>query len=387
MASVIKGKYGWDPVIRVCWITSSTQHDRLIWQISTQLFWILLAVTITTLSASITITHLYKHKFTFRVLRDPTLQYLPPTSGPALVSAERQSDKSIGGTTLHPTSPKAIVEASRMASRNLTTQRGFRKVILRISIYPIVMVVLNLVITVADIRISSRDGINNSADYALYAAYYILYGARGIFYAVIAFVDPSVIRALILWREIQAGNTRDGVLPSLDNGPLAPPSAAGPTGTSERMRVDDLEGIEVQTGTMRPCVSELGLEHYLACDEESQFRRMGTPLSRLSSGQDGRSASNTSVHHVSSEPVPPILGGVQTTVPSDNRAGNLRSGGENKSGPGQDGQEDVSSVVDLVGCGKEQGEKKERGRAREAREAREDREIGKLGKLGRRRER
>jgi hypothetical protein len=59
---VIKGKFGWDPVIGVCWLTSDTPADRLIWQICTQLFWILLAVVVTMLSAIITMAYLYKHK-------------------------------------------------------------------------------------------------------------------------------------------------------------------------------------------------------------------------------------------------------------------------------------------------------------------------------------
>lgn len=59
---VIKGKFGWDHVIGVCWLTSTNKRDRLVWQISTQLLWILLAVAITGVSAAITLTYLYKHK-------------------------------------------------------------------------------------------------------------------------------------------------------------------------------------------------------------------------------------------------------------------------------------------------------------------------------------
>jgi hypothetical protein len=68
-----------DPVLKVCWLTDSDRHSvrckhansgwsksngpqRLIWQITTQLMWIVLAEFITMMCAAITILHLYRHK-------------------------------------------------------------------------------------------------------------------------------------------------------------------------------------------------------------------------------------------------------------------------------------------------------------------------------------
>lgn len=59
---MITGKFGWDHMIRVCWLTDINPHNRLVWQITTQLVWIILAEFITTVCALVTIAHLYKHK-------------------------------------------------------------------------------------------------------------------------------------------------------------------------------------------------------------------------------------------------------------------------------------------------------------------------------------
>ncbi|PWW71966.1 hypothetical protein C7212DRAFT_360412 [Tuber magnatum] len=198
---LIKGKFGWDPVIEVCWLTSKDPHDRLIWQISTQLFWILLAVVITTVSALITMGYLYKHKFVSeRALKDTKEDrqlrpHTPTTSLPRLDARGRPmvDDK------MH-----IRRSATRFASRTLSATSRFRNIIMRISLYPIVMVVLNLVITIADIRISTAGGIYSQRDYSLYVVYYALYGARGIFYAVIAIIDPSIIRGIRVWRGLHS---------------------------------------------------------------------------------------------------------------------------------------------------------------------------------------
>jgi hypothetical protein len=63
------------------------------------------------------------------------------------------------------------------------------------------MTIVNLVITVGDIRLSTTD-VDSKSDYYLYVAYYALYGSRGIFYAIMAIIDPSLIRAIRVWRGI-----------------------------------------------------------------------------------------------------------------------------------------------------------------------------------------
>ncbi|CAZ79318.1 unnamed protein product [Tuber melanosporum] len=198
---LIKGKFGWDPVIEVCWLTSHNPHDRLTWQISTQLFWILLAVVVTTASALTTMGYLYKHKFVSEKALQGTKEdkqlrpHTPTTSLPRLDA----HGKPIVDDKMH--IPRS---ASKLASRTLSATSRFRNIIMRISLYPIVMVVLNLVITIADIRISTASGIYSQGDYSLYVVYYALYGARGIFYAMIAIIDPSILRGIRVWRGLHS---------------------------------------------------------------------------------------------------------------------------------------------------------------------------------------
>ncbi|KAI5858827.1 hypothetical protein BZA05DRAFT_440447 [Tricharina praecox] len=181
---LIKGKFGWDPVIGVCWLTDHSVHNRLVWQIATQLLWIVLAEVITMLCAGITIAHLYKHKFT-------SLKVIKRDSSHQSSHLSNNSNGK-GNADFH-------ANLARRTANNLTTQRGFRNVIVRISLYPIVMTIVNMIITIGDIRISTA-GIHTSEDYYLYAVYYGLYGARGIFYAIMAVLDPSFMRAIRIYR-------------------------------------------------------------------------------------------------------------------------------------------------------------------------------------------
>lgn len=201
---LIKGKFGWDPVIRVCWLTSHNSHDRLTWQISTQLFWILLAVVITTVSALITMGYLYKHRFVSeKALRDTEedrkLRPQTPTTSLPRLDAH--------GKPMVNDKMRIQGRATKFASQTLSATSRFRNIIMRISLYPIVMVILNLVITIADIRISTAGGIYTQRDYSLYVIYYALYGARGIFYAMIAIIDPSILRGIRVWHGLHSTTT------------------------------------------------------------------------------------------------------------------------------------------------------------------------------------
>jgi len=101
------------------------------------------------------------------------------------------------------------------------------------------MIILNLIITIADIRISTSSGIYTSLDYGIYVIYYALYGARGIFYALIAVADPALMRAYKVWRggKNSSGGTQ---ITALDT--AAETGTKNPYGTPT-----ELAGINVQT--------------------------------------------------------------------------------------------------------------------------------------------
>ena len=204
---VIKGKFGWDPIIKVCWLTSDNDADRLRWQISTQLAWILFTIFLTMLASVITIGHLYKHKV--RIYKQSSryterlMVYAQFTSVRLLkahAKTNSTSQKEMNSVDSAVATDRKRSGAYKGASRNLMTNVEFRKIILRISIYPVVMIILNLIITIADIRISTASGIYTKLDYGIYVIYYALYGARGLFYALIAVADPALIRAYKVWR-------------------------------------------------------------------------------------------------------------------------------------------------------------------------------------------
>ncbi|KAK6509799.1 hypothetical protein TWF481_004528 [Arthrobotrys musiformis] len=250
---LIKGKFGWDDVIGVCWLTSDNNEDRLKWQISTQLLWILLAVLITCTCCCTTVFHLYKHKFT--ALNVLTQNKSSPNANVTNSTTRSSSPDNRGSTNL---------SATRNAQKSLLSNQEFRSIILRISLYPTVMIILNLVITIADIRISILSGIYSQGDYALYAVYYALYGARGIFYALIAVMDPSLQRAYHVWRGDRMNSTINGT--AIGNGTIQDPNdpEAGDLGLSGfrhniQENADFGKGINVQTEIVREVIETKAL--------------------------------------------------------------------------------------------------------------------------------
>lgn len=62
----------------------------------------------------------------------------------------------------------------------------FLKIALRISTYPVALIIVNGVITVGDLYISKAGGVYSNAVYGLYCIYYFLYGGRGIVFAAVS---------------------------------------------------------------------------------------------------------------------------------------------------------------------------------------------------------
>ncbi|KAK6356744.1 hypothetical protein TWF718_001086 [Orbilia javanica] len=247
---LIKGKFGWDDVIGVCWLTSDNNEDRLKWQISTQLLWILLAVLITCTCCCTTVFHLYRHKFT--ALNVLTQNKPGPNTNVTSSTVRSSSPDNRESTNL---------SATRNAQKSLLSNQEFRSIILRISLYPAVMIILNLVITIADIRISILSGIYSQGDYALYAVYYALYGARGIFYALIAVMDPSLQRAYHVWRGERMNSTVNGT--AIGNGTIQDPNdpeIGDLNGLRQNVQenFDFGKGINVQTEIVREVVETKG---------------------------------------------------------------------------------------------------------------------------------
>lgn len=67
----------------------------------------------------------------------------------------------------------------------------FLKTALRISTYPVALIIVNGLISGVDLYISAVGGVHSEVAYAFYVVYYFLYGGRGIFFALVS--DPSSI--------------------------------------------------------------------------------------------------------------------------------------------------------------------------------------------------
>jgi hypothetical protein len=91
------------------------------------------------------------------------------------------ADKATSAFALRP----ALLGTKSSASLNRIQDR-LPKIIFKISLYPIALIILNVVITVSDLVISKSGGVYSRAVYALYTVHYLLYGGRGIIFALVS---------------------------------------------------------------------------------------------------------------------------------------------------------------------------------------------------------
>lgn len=69
----------------------------------------------------------------------------------------------------------------------------FVSIAIRVSLYPITLVIVNGVIAIGDLYISLQGGVHSRAVYGLYCVYYLFYGVRGVCFAMLAvIVDPCL---------------------------------------------------------------------------------------------------------------------------------------------------------------------------------------------------
>ncbi|KAI9633836.1 uncharacterized protein MKK02DRAFT_38499 [Dioszegia hungarica] len=73
----------------------------------------------------------------------------------------------------------------------------FITIALKISLYPLALIVINAFITGEDLAYTGRGGVESQGEYAVYCIYYFLYGGRGLFFGLIGIlVDPCIRRGL-----------------------------------------------------------------------------------------------------------------------------------------------------------------------------------------------
>ncbi|KAG6918003.1 hypothetical protein DXG01_017013 [Tephrocybe rancida] len=172
------GELGWNVESGSCWYSNPNRTTRLQWIIATQSFWMSLAAVIESVSSFLVIYWLYSYKKTITVLSE-------------------EADQEQKGTRQYDT-PRY---SSTLAL--LSRDPKYRRIILRIALYPIVSLTLNFITVALDLRLSIV-GSDSPLGYRLLVLDVFLLGIRTLVYGLLAFGDPSFISAI---RELR-GSTK-----------------------------------------------------------------------------------------------------------------------------------------------------------------------------------
>ncbi|KAF5376416.1 hypothetical protein D9615_008583 [Tricholomella constricta] len=173
-------QFGWNELSATCWYSNADDKTRLRWIIGTQSFWISLAATIETICSSVVLFWMYLFHRDITALNE---------------SSESSIDKNTKRTT---------VKSNR--SSLLTEDPRYKKIILRIALYPIVSLLMNYSTVILDLNMSIV-GVNTQLDFRLLVVDLILYGLRTLAYGVLAAGDPSFINAIREIRGSSKGST------------------------------------------------------------------------------------------------------------------------------------------------------------------------------------
>ncbi|TRM64485.1 hypothetical protein BD626DRAFT_253251 [Schizophyllum amplum] len=210
------GTFGWDPLLSVCWVTIEDPNSRIVTFVMALYLWQLLSCLAATIFVAITIGTLYRQgRQRERSLNSGTrvgqvtLKEQVSSGGDSSDNGTKQGSKQGSKTG---TTTKAQNQRS-MSTRTFRDQ--FISVAIRVSAYPVALIIVNAFIAFADLTISVHGSVDSRGLYAIYVIYYFLYGARGgIFAAIALFVDPSLTRGVsIMWKYWRNGGHVDTSMP------------------------------------------------------------------------------------------------------------------------------------------------------------------------------
>lgn len=112
----------------------------------------------------------------------------------------------------------------------------FIRIALRVSLYPLAMIVVNTLIAAGDLYITVN-GVTTTPGYALYCVYYWFYGGRGMVFCCLAlFVDPCLSKGVYAaWQAKHP--TKHDTLPTAAKEPWGSEFAPGPVNTLDNAPV------------------------------------------------------------------------------------------------------------------------------------------------------
>ncbi|KAJ7864078.1 hypothetical protein B0H13DRAFT_2353853 [Mycena leptocephala] len=175
-------QYGWDPLVEDCWYSNDDPKQRLAWQIGTQLFWSMLAVTGEIVCTSTVVIYMLRHQLRKnRVVTTGSGSRVGTTSG----------TRSRSGSGTRSRSGSVVSVNNQVSHAN-----AYRGIIFRIGgflsdeselvldqsavVYPISSALFNLISVVYRVLLLSD----------------FVYGGRSIMYALLAATDPALVRAV-----------------------------------------------------------------------------------------------------------------------------------------------------------------------------------------------
>lgn len=158
------GQYGWNYENATCWYNTPDSALRLKWVIGTLSFWVLLIACGETVMFFIVINYMLRCDRKTRGMRLPTQS--------SMVSAETVQSK-----------------------LPISFATKYRKIILRIGLYPLVSCIMNFSTVALDLY-QTVDGVNTNLQFGLSIVDLCLYGLRLFFYAALAATDPSLLKAI-----------------------------------------------------------------------------------------------------------------------------------------------------------------------------------------------
>ncbi|KAF4593611.1 hypothetical protein EYR40_008399 [Pleurotus pulmonarius] len=154
-------QYGWDPLERVCWYTNDDKHERVIWQMTTQMGWTAFTVIGEVVCSAVVLIYMMRHNARSRRVFVPVQTISDTSSSPAVLHANRH-----------------------------------RHIIFRIALYPVASCCVNLLSVVTALHSTLSGGIHDRTDYNILLLSDILYGGRAIVYALLAITDPALVRGM-----------------------------------------------------------------------------------------------------------------------------------------------------------------------------------------------
>ncbi|KAK7043180.1 hypothetical protein VNI00_008534 [Paramarasmius palmivorus] len=155
------GQYGWDPLEKDCWYTNDNRHERIIWQVTTQMAWTALTVIGEVICSTVVLVFMLQHNSRTRRIFASTRSFSHASSAPQVLHANR-----------------------------------YKSIILRVALYPLASCCVNLLSVATALHSTLSNGIQDRTDYNVLLLSDFLYGGRAIVYALLAATDPALVRGV-----------------------------------------------------------------------------------------------------------------------------------------------------------------------------------------------